>query len=72
MPGPARCLQVQLAAILRASAYAKIGLMFPMDCQCRGSAPGPGLLAEVKAGWRTGEAYDHQLQVRIMIEPRAA
>lgn len=65
--------KVQLAAILRASAYGKIRLMFPMVVSVEEVRRARALLAEVKAELEDrGEAYDHQLQVGIMIETPGA
>ncbi|MGI6143412.1 MAG: phosphoenolpyruvate--protein phosphotransferase [bacterium] len=65
--------KVQLAAILRASAYGTIRLMFPMIASVEEVRQARAVLAEVKAELdRRGEAYDDRLQVGVMIETPGA
>ncbi|HHY36809.1 MAG TPA: phosphoenolpyruvate--protein phosphotransferase [Firmicutes bacterium] len=65
--------KVQLAAILRASAYGTIRLMFPMIISVEEVRRARAVLAEVKEELdRRGEAYDDRMPVGVMIETPGA
>ena len=63
----------QLRAILRASAFGKIAIMFPMIISLQEVKEIKGILAKVKAELdEQGIAYDHDIEIGIMIETPAA
>ena len=67
-------LSTQLRAILRASAYGKVKVMFPLVSSIEELDKAKRLLKDVRAEFdKKGEEYDHKMQVGIMIEvPSAA
>jgi len=66
-------LRTQLRAIMRASAYGKLRIMYPMISNATEIRKANGILAQVKADLdKEGIPYDHELQVGIMIEIPAA
>ena len=65
--------RTQLRAILRASAYGKISIMFPMIISVKEVKKIKDILAAVKAELDSeGIAYDHEIETGIMIETPAA
>jgi phosphotransferase system enzyme I (PtsI) len=66
-------LRTQLRAIMRASAYGKLRIMYPMISNATEIRKANAILAQVKAELdQEGIPYDHELQVGIMIEIPAA
>jgi len=67
-------LRVQLRAILRASAYGDVRVMFPLVSTLGEVKQTRGMLQEIRDEFdRRGEEYDRDMQVGIMIEvPSAA
>lgn len=65
--------KTQLRAILRASAFGKIAIMFPLITSVWEVWKTKEILDEVKLDLdKKGIAYDHQIQIGIMIETPAA
>lgn len=65
--------KTQLRAILRASAFGKIAIMFPLITSVWEVWKAKEILDEVKLDLdKKGIAYDHQIQIGIMIETPAA
>lgn len=65
--------KTQLRAILRASAFGKVAIMFPMIISREEIIQSKSILAEVALGLRQeGIAFDEKLEVGIMIETPAA
>ncbi len=66
--------KTQLRAILRASAYGKLKLMYPLISGCSELAQANAILEEIKTNLREHQIpFDEQLQVGVMIEvPSAA
>lgn len=65
--------KTQLRAILRASAFGKISIMFPMIISVWEVRKCKEIVAEVKAELdRDGIAYDHNIELGIMVETPAA
>ena len=63
----------QLRAILRASAYGEVAVMFPMIISVEEVKAARALLEEAKAGLRAeGIPFDEKMEVGIMIETPAA
>lgn len=66
-------LRTQLRAIMRASAYGKLRIMYPMISNATEIRKANAILAQLKADLdKEGIPYDHDLQVGIMIEIPAA
>ena len=67
-------LRTQLRAVLRASAFGNVSVMFPMVATVEELTAARGILDEIRAEFdRNGEDYDRDIQVGIMIEvPSAA
>lgn len=67
-------LKTQLRAIMRASSYGKLLIMYPMISNAQEISKANSVLAQVKEDLdREGITYDKQLQVGIMVEiPSAA
>jgi len=66
-------LQTQLRAILRASAFGKLRIMFPMVISTGEVRQAKAHVEEAKASLRSeGIAFDEQIEVGIMIETPAA
>ena len=66
-------LRTQLRAIMRASAYGTLRIMYPMVSNADEIRKANAILAEVKADLdREGIPYDRNLQVGIMVEIPAA
>jgi phosphotransferase system enzyme I (PtsI) len=65
--------RTQLRAILRASAFGDIKIMFPLVSSVQELRQAKALLRELKSELdREGKAYDHDIEVGIMIEVPAA
>ncbi len=65
--------KTQLAGILRASAYGKLKIMFPMVSELTELLQARELLCEVQQELeKRGEPYDRQIQVGVMIETPSA
>ena len=65
--------RTQLRALLRASAYGKISIMFPMIISVEEVREIKGILEEVKAELRgAGIKFDENIEIGIMIETPAA
>lgn len=66
-------LDTQLRAVLRASAFGKLAVMFPMIISVEEIRELKGIVAELKAQLRAeGKAFDDNLQVGIMVETPSA
>lgn len=66
-------LRTQLRAIMRASAFGKLRIMYPMISNATEIRKANAILVQVKADLdQEGIPYDHKLQVGIMIEIPAA
>ena len=65
--------KVQLKAILRASAFGKVAIMFPMICTLEELRKAKSILNEVKLELDfAGIKYDRNIEVGIMVETPAA
>ena len=66
-------LDTQLRAVLRASAFGKLAVMFPMIISVEEIRELKGIIAELKAQLHTeGKAFDKNLQIGVMVETPSA
>lgn len=66
-------LHTQLRAVLRASAFGKLAVMFPMIISVEEIRTLKGIINELKAELRTeGKAFDENLQIGVMVETPSA
>ncbi|AUI67036.1 MULTISPECIES: phosphoenolpyruvate-protein phosphotransferase PtsI [Glaesserella] len=66
-------LDTQLRAVLRASAFGKLAVMFPMIISVEEIRELKGIIAELKAELHTeGKAFDKNLQIGVMVETPSA
>lgn len=65
--------KTQLKALLRASVYGRLGIMFPMICTVEELRQAKAVLEEVKAELdKEGKLYSKDIEVGVMIETPAA
>lgn len=66
-------LNTQLRAVLRASAFGKLAVMFPMIISVEEIRTLKGIIAELKEQLRSeGKAFDENLQIGVMVETPSA
>lgn len=66
-------LDTQLRAVLRASAFGKLAMMFPMIISVEEIRELKGIVNELKQQLRNeGKAFDEQIQIGVMVETPAA
>lgn len=66
-------LDTQLRAVLRASAFGKLAVMFPMIISVEEIRELKGIITELKAQLHTeGKAFDNNLQIGVMVETPSA
>lgn len=66
-------LDTQLRAVLRASAFGKLAVMFPMIISVEEIRELKAIIAELKAELHTeGKAFDNNLQIGVMVETPSA
>lgn len=66
-------LDTQLRAVLRASAFGKLAVMFPMIISVEEIRELKGIMADLKAQLRNeGKAFDENIQIGVMVETPSA